>query len=228
MNMVQTRWYGKPNGTNTYVVALDPAMGTGGDFAAIQVFELPTYKQIAEWRHNTTPIPAQIRILKDICNYIKECCSNDGQNIYWSVENNSIGEGALIVIRDMGEENIPGMCVSEPIRKGHVRKFRKGFNTTHSTKISACTRLKNMVENDKLIINSKVLVSELKAFVASGSSFKAKPGENDDLVSACLLSMRIMAVLKDWDPRVYDTFNQADTGDEQTPPMPIFVSTNIR
>ena len=41
-------------------------MGTGGDYAAIQVFELPTYKQIAEWRHNTTPIPAQIRILKDI------------------------------------------------------------------------------------------------------------------------------------------------------------------
>ena len=228
MNMGQTRWYGKPNGSNTYVVALDPAMGTGGDFAAIQVFELPTYKQIAEWRHNTTPIPAQIRILKDICNYIKECCSNDGQNIYWSVENNSIGEGALIVIRDMGEENIPGMCVSEPIRKGHVRKFRKGFNTTHSTKISACTRLKNMVENDKLTINSKVLVSELKAFVASGSSFKAKPGENDDLVSACLLSMRIMAVLKDWDPRVYETFNQADTGEDATPPMPIFVSTNIR
>ena len=85
-----------------------------------------------------------------------------------------------------------------------------------------------MVENDKLTINSKVLVSELKAFVASGSSFKAKPGENDDLVSACLLSMRIMAVLKDWDPRVYETFNQADTGDDQTPPMPIFVSTNIR
>ena len=227
-NTGQVRWFKRPTPGHTYLTSLDPSMGTGGDFAAIQVFELPTYKQIAEWRHNTTPIPAQIRILKDICNYIKECCSNDGQNIYWSVENNSIGEGALIVIRDMGEENIPGMCVSEPIRKGHVRKFRKGFNTTHSTKISACTRLKNMVENDKLTINSKVLVSELKAFVASGSSFKAKPGETDDLVSACLLSMRIMAVLKDWDPRVYETFNQADTGEDATPPMPIFVSTNIR
>ena len=203
-------------------------MGTGGDYAAIQVFELPTYKQVAEWRHNTTPIPAQIRILKDICQYIRNECHNDGQNIYWSVENNSIGEGALIVIRDMGEENIPGMCVSEPMRKGHVRKFRKGFNTTHSTKISACTRLKTMIESDKLIINSKVLVTELKAFVASGSSFKAKPGTNDDLVSACLLCMRIMAVLKDWDPRVYETFNHADSDEDLTPPMPIFVSTNIR
>ena len=228
MNMGQTRWYEDIKSTENYVVALDPSMGTGGDFAAIQVFEVPSYKQVAEWRHNETPIPAQIRIIKDICQHLKDNCKNTGTNIYWSVENNAIGEAALIVINDYGEENIPGLFISEPMRKGHVRKFRKGFNTTHSTKISACTRLKNMVENDKLTINSKVLVSELKAFVASGSSFKAKPGENDDLVSACLLSMRIMAVLKDWDPRVYDTFNQADTGDEQTPPMPIFVSTNIR
>jgi hypothetical protein len=85
-----------------------------------------------------------------------------------------------------------------------------------------------MIETDRLKVNSKILVSELKAFVASGSSYKAKPGETDDLVSACLLSMRIMAVLKDWDPRVYETFNQADTEDDMTPPMPIFVSTNVR
>ena len=65
-NMGQTRWYGKPKPDSTYVIALDPSMGTGGDYAAIQVFELPSYKQIAEWRHNTTPIPSQIRILKDI------------------------------------------------------------------------------------------------------------------------------------------------------------------
>ena len=72
LNMGQTRWYGKPTGDNNYVVALDPSMGTGGDFAAIQVFEVPSYKQIAEWRHNETAIPGQIRVLKDICVYIKE------------------------------------------------------------------------------------------------------------------------------------------------------------
>ena len=114
------------------------------------------------------------------------------------------------------------------MRKGHVRKFRKGFNTTHSTKISACSRLKTMIENDKLQVNSKVLLTELKGFVASGSSYKAKPGETDDLVSATLLSMRIIAVLKDWDPRVYESFNQAETAEDYEPPMPIFVSTNMR
>ena len=32
MNMGQTRWYSKPKSTENYVVALDPSMGTGGDY----------------------------------------------------------------------------------------------------------------------------------------------------------------------------------------------------
>ena len=223
INMGQTRWYKKPTAEFTYAVALDPSMGTGGDYAAIQVFELPSYTQVAEWRHNQTAIPAQIRILTDICNYI-QTETKSTNNIYWSVENNGIGEACLLVIQDFGEENIPGLFVSEPIRKGHVRKFRKGFNTTHSTKITACSRLKTMIENDKMIINSKVLIGELKGFVATGSSYQAKSGQTDDLISAMLLAIRMMAVLKDWDPRIYNTFTQADMEDEYEPPMPIFIS----
>tara|TARA_B100000073_G_C23707005_1_gene562688 strand:- start:1195 stop:1800 length:606 start_codon:yes stop_codon:yes gene_type:complete len=200
-------------------------MGTGGDYAAIQVFELPTYKQVGEWRHNTTPIPGQIRILKDICDFIeKETGSSN--SIYWSVENNAIGEAALLVIQDFGEENIPGLFVSEPIRKGHVRKFRKGFNTTHSSKISACSKLKTMIENDKMEVNSGPLISELKGFVATGTTYRAKPGETDDLVSSILLVIRIMGVLQDWDPRIYNTFKSIEDTEDYEPPMPIFISTN--
>jgi len=224
-NMGQIRWYKKPTNQYTYCVALDPSMGTGGDFAAIQVFELPTYRQVAEWQHNTTAIPGQIRVLSEVCKYLVEQTQNP-QGIYWSVENNGIGEAALIVINDFGEENIPGLFVSEPIRKGHVRKFRKGFNTTHSTKITACSRLKTMIENDKMEVLSKPLISELKNFVATSSSYQAKPGTTDDLVSATLLAIRMMAVLKDWDPRVYDSFNQTDDLDDYDMPMPIFISSN--
>src|SRR6056300_1072347 len=225
LNMGQTRWYKKPTAEYTYAVALDPSMGTGGDYAAIQVFELPTYKQVAEWQHNQTAIPGQIRVLADICNYIKQECKTD-TNIYWSVENNGIGEAALIVINDFGEENISGMFVSEPIRKGHVRKFRKGFNTTHSTKITACSRLKTMIENDKMSVCSKPLISELKNYVATGSSYQAKVGHNDDLISATLLALRMMAVMKDWDPRVYNTFTQAESDEDYDPPMPIFITNS--
>ena len=225
LNMGQTRWYKKPTSQYTYAVALDPSMGTGGNNAAIQVFELPSYVQVAEWQHNTTAIPGQIRVLADICKYIQQE-TNNANGIYWSVENNGIGEACLLVIQDFGEENIPGLFVSEPMRKGHVRKFRKGFNTTHGTKITACSRLKTMIENDKMKVRSKTLISELKAFVATGSSFQAKSGMTDDLVSATLLALRMMAVLKDWDPRIYSTFTQAEDIEDYEAPMPIFISTN--
>ena len=226
MNMGQVRWYKMPDPDKSYTVALDPAMGTGGDYAAIQVLELPTYEQVAEWQHNVTGIPGQIRVLKDICSYIADTCKNEGSNIYWSVENNGIGEAALIVIQDFGEENIPGLFISEPIRKGNVRKFRKGFNTTHGSKTSACARLKTMIENDKLIIRSKPLVSELKAFISIGSSFRAKPGATDDLISALILTLRIITVMRDWNPDVYNTFTQAEEIQDYETPMPIFVSSN--
>ena len=94
--------------------------------------------------------------------------------------------------------------------KGHVRKFRKGFNTTHSTKVTACSRLKTMIENDKMVVKSKPMITELKNYIATGSSYQAKLGHNDDLISATLLALRMMDVLKDWDPRVYNTFNQTE------------------
>jgi len=225
LNMGQTRWYKKPSPQYTYAVALDPSMGTGGNYAAIQVIELPSYVQVAEWQHNNTSIPGQIRILADICKYIADE-TRSSNSIYWSIENNGLGEAALIVVNDFGEENIPGLFVSEPIRKGHVRKFRKGFNTTHSSKITACSRLKTMVENDKLMVNSKPLISEFKNFISTGSSFKAKSGSTDDLISALLLALRMIDVLKDWDPRIYNSFNQTDHIDDYEPPMPIFISTN--
>ena len=83
-----------------------------------------------------------------------------------------------------------------------------------------------MVENDKMLIRSKPLLSELKGFVATGSSFQAKSGISDDLVSATLLALRMMDVLKDWDPRVYNTFTQAESMEDYDAPMPIFVSSN--
>jgi hypothetical protein len=226
LNMGQTRWYKKPTSQYSYVVALDPSMGTGGDNAAIQIIEVPTYEQVGEWYHNTTSIPGQIRVLRDICAYISEETKHNGVNLFWSVENNGLGEAALLVINDFGEENIPGLFISEPIRKGHVRKFRKGFNTTHSSKVTACSRLKTMIENDQMTIKSKPLISELKGFIATGSSYQAKQGHTDDLISATLLALRMLAVMKDWDPKIYNTFTQIQAEEDYEAPMPIFISTN--
>lgn len=226
-NMGQTRWYKDIDPRCTYLIALDPSLGTGGDYAAIQVFEMPSMEQVAEWRHNTTPIQSQVKHLREILKYIQEVGQEKGRGtvpqIYYSVENNSLGEAALIVIRDIGEENFAGLFLSEPIRKGHIRKFRKGFNTTHRSKITACSQLKNLLETNKMKIYSKPLITELKTFVATGIGFKAKSGEHDDLVSSVLLIIRMATVMADWDPTIYDKMTEKITEDQM--PMPIYIST---
>jgi len=228
--MGQTRIYKKPKAGNIYVVSLDPSLGTGGNYSAIEVIELPSFEQVAEWHHNETPIQGQVRILRDILKWIEDNVGSDSAgDIYWSIENNNIGEAGLVVIKDIGEDQFPGLFVSEPMRKGHIRKFRKGFNTTHGSKIAVCARLKHLIESNTLKINSKPLIVELKAFIAQGVSFKAKSGEYDDLVSALLLAIRMSQVLADWDPRVFETLSsRGEFGDEDfEPPMPIFVSSGM-
>jgi len=225
MKMGQARWYKKINPMSTYLLALDPSLGTGGDPAAIQILEIPSFEQVAEWQHNLTTVQGQVRILRDLCNFINDECASKGvqSSIYYSVENNNIGEAALVAIEEIGEESIPGLFLSEPIKKGHVRRFRKGFNTTNSSKINACAKLKHLVESKRFRIRSKPLISELKGYIAKGVSFEAKVGLHDDLVSATLLVIRMALMLQEWDPAIYDKMRE-EREDEFLMPMPIYIS----
>ena len=216
----QVRWYQHPKKDRIYVVALDPSLGTGGDPSAIQVFEANTTEQIAEWRHNRTPIPEQVRILADIVKHINETVKSP-ENIYYSLENNTIGEAALISIEQYGEENIPGYFLSEP-GGGGSRRYRKGFTTTHKQKLSSCSKLKTLIETNKMKIRSKSLIGELKTFVASGTSYAAKIGETDDLVMSTLLTVRMFMLLQTFDTGIDNQMR--DHGDLLEPPMP-FIST---
>jgi len=229
--MGQVRWWKKPESGKVYLVAFDPSLGTGGDFGAIEVFEMPSMIQVAEWQHNITPIQGQVKILRDILKYIADEIGGEPFNhIYWSVENNTVGESALVVIDNLGEETFPGVFLSEPARKGHVKKFRKGFNTTHGTKIAACAKVKFLIEEEKCVLNSRPLISELKTYIASGTSFKAKEGQHDDLVAALLLLIRMSQVLAEWDPQVFEHIRVTSdwiTDQEFEPPLPIFISTGM-
>jgi hypothetical protein len=187
----QVRWYKKPEKGHLYTVALDPSLGTGGDPAAIQIYEADTTTQIGEWKHNKTDIPSQIKLLAQICKYIAEI-TNEPNNIYYSIECNGIGEAAIISLGEYGEANIPGSFMSE-----HGKK-RKGFNTTNKTKLAACAKFKTLLESKKMSVYSKSLITELKAFVAAGGSYAAKIGDTDDLVMAGLLTIRMLQQLGEY------------------------------
>jgi hypothetical protein len=215
----QVRWYKKPQAGKMYCVGLDPSLGTGGDPSAIQIFEANSTEQIGEWKHNRTPIPEQVRILADIIKYIYSF-TKDEQSIYYSVENNTIGEAALISIEQYGEENIKGYFLSDPTRG--AGRYRKGFNTSPKNKLTACAKLKTLIETNKMKLRSRPLISELKTFIANGVSYEAKQGSTDDLVMATLLVTRMMILLQTYHPEM-DT-QMRDHGENILPPLP-FIAT---
>ena len=208
----QVRWYQKPIKGNIYCVGLDPSLGTGGDPSAIQIFEANTTTQVGEWKHNKTDIPSQIKLLAQINKYIAECTS-EPNNIYYSIECNGIGEAAIVSLNEYGESNIPGIFISE------AGKGRRGFNTTNKSKLASCAKFKTLVESKKMTVNSRSLISELKAFVAHGGSYAAKIGDTDDLIMASLLVTRMLQQLSDYH---FDLETQIRDHDEYIAPLPFF------
>jgi hypothetical protein len=136
------------------------------------------------------------------------------------VENNTLGEAALVAIAEVGEENYRGVFLNEPYKVGGTKR-RKGFTTTNKSKIAVCAKFKSLVEQKKLHIASKNLIGELKTFVAMENSFKAKIGETDDLVMAMLLAVRMIQALQNFDPQLDDHVKDMD---EYIQPMPFIMT----
>ena len=218
------RWYDDILPNRIYLIGLDPSMGTGGDNAAITAWRLPDMVQVGEWMYNKSDVPEQVSVLIDMLVHIhRELRNNPEQHgkpeIYWSVENNNLGEAVLRVIESTGEDKFPGDFVHEP------RKKRKGFTTTNKNKIEACVRLKHLLENRKMFIKSMPLIHELNNFIRSNKSFKARLGKKDDIVMSTLLCLRVLNELQNWDEEIHDRLADIiDVDDENIEPTPaIFV-----
>jgi len=225
------RWFKEPEPNKTYIAALDPCVGTGYDYAAIQVYELPNMTQIAEWQHNQTAPRQQVAQLMKILFFIDQTLRDDPHQmgdpeIFWTIENNGLGEAILQIIEDTGEERFPGSFVSEKKRKGQSRRFRKGLNTDNRKKLSACARAKSLIESDRMTIKSGQLIKELKTFVSLDNSFGAKSGSHDDLVCAMLLCIRMLDVVLGWSNHTGDLREFIDEDElfsDEDMPMPVVI-----
>jgi hypothetical protein len=71
-------------------------------------------------------------------------------------------------------------------------------------------------------INSPSLISELKNFVAVGTSYQAKIGETDDLVMSTILAVRMLQVLQSYHQNLDEQIR--DHQDVSIEPLP-FIAT---
>jgi len=222
------RFYKEISPEKTYIVALDPSAGVGGDCASIQILEMPSMEHVGEWMHNRTPPREQVRLMINILKFIKQKMMKIGYddsdiepNLFWSFENNSVGEAIISLVLELGEEQFPGTLINEPKIAGHIKKFRRGLHTTNRNKVLACSKLKTFIDTDRMKINSPGLIYQLKNFVSSGVGFSGKPGINDDLVMAMIIAVRIALLTSNWGAFSPDVLKENIDDEEDELLMPI-------
>lgn len=186
----------------TYLVGVDPATGNGNDFTAIEIFEFPSLKQVGELRLNTVNIPLIYSKIKWVLKHLRQI-GRDGyrSEVVWSFERNGVGEALVAMIQN--DDAVDGGVYLDGIDLYNENSSRLGVYTTGKSKLVSCMQLKNMVEKvaGGLQISSEQLLHELKNYIAHGGSYEAKSGATDDSISACLVVMKLMHRLSQYDDK---------------------------
>lgn len=220
-----TIFFKQPTPKSSIIITVDPSSGSGSDFTGIEVFEFPALEQVAEFRSNVTSSGVAYHYLKQIIKVYEKV----GATVYYTVENNGLGEGILALMEV--DENPPNaVFISDA-------GTRPGVATTGKTKIKSCLMIKELIERDLMIIRSDVLVREMKNFVRKGGSYAAKRGATDDLIMACVMTVRVIEEMATYDQHAYNklyvqaptaarnenTFEYENTSDYDDDPMPFVV-----
>ena len=175
----------RPEENHTYMLTADVSRGTANDYSAFIVFdvtEIP-YKLVAKFRDNEIKpllFPTKIHEVAKAYN-----------NAYVMIEVNDIGEQVANTLQfDLEYDNL--VMASMRGRAGQVLgagfsggRAQLGVRTTKAVKKIGCSNLKQLIEDNKLIVEDYDCVNELSTFIIKGSSYTADDGCNDDLV-ACM------------------------------------------
>ena len=175
----------RPEENRTYMLTADVSRGTANDYSAFVVFdvtEIP-YKIVAKFRDNEIKpllFPTKIHEVAKAYN-----------NAYVMVEVNDIGEQVANTLQfDLEYDNL--VMASMRGRAGQVLgagfsggRAQLGVRTTKAVKKIGCSNLKQLIEDNKLIVEDYDCVNELSTFISKGASYTADDGCNDDLV-ACM------------------------------------------
>jgi len=171
-----------------YFITADVAEGQGKDYTAMTVVDVTQfpYRVVATYRNNTVSPLLFASVIKTV--------AKKYNNAFVLVEINSIGvEVANILHTDLEYENIvktammgrKGQIITEGF--GAAKKVQMGVKTSVITKKVGCQVLKNLIEEDKLIVEDADVISEFTTFISKKQSFEAEDGHNDDLVMCLVL-----------------------------------------
>ena len=184
--------YEKPEKDHQYCITVDVARGVTKDYSAFCVIDTTTipYKVVAKYRNNTIkPLLFPNTIYDVACAY---------NHAFVLVEVNDIGGQIADTLHfDLEYDNI--LMASMRGRAGQVvgqgfsgTKVQLGVKMSTTVKKTGCSNMKQLIEDDKLLISDYDIIAELTTFIQRGQAWEAEEGCNDDL-AMCLVMFSWLA-----------------------------------
>ena len=178
--------YGEVIPDHQYVVTVDTARGVGLDNSAFIVIDITSvpYRVVAKFKDSLiSPILYPELIYNVATNY---------NEAFVLVEINDIGEQvANILANDLEYENIFVTNVKgragQVIGGGFSSNRQLGVRTTKQVKRIGCSTLKDLIEDNKIIIEDFDIIEEMSNFINKKDSYEADEGYHDDLVMCLVL-----------------------------------------
>lgn len=173
--------YEQPVSGRTYIATVDVAAGLSMDHSVINIIDVTEapYKQVLVYRNNEID-PTSFSIVVD----------QIGKKYNYAhliVESNNDGKIVCKELWDMEYENMistKSEAGDNIIKSG--RRSAPGIMMTKLTKKIGCSKLKDLIETEVLILRDQQTISELGTFVLSKGSYEAEQGKHDDIVM-CLV-----------------------------------------
>ena len=201
--------FSEPEEEHHYFIAVDVAEGRGQDYSTMNVIDITQlpFRQVAKYRSNNISPLLFPTVIQGIANKYNKATV--------LIESNGPGaEVANILHYELEYDNT--------INESGVHN-KLGHKMTKRVKAIGCSNLKDLIENDKLIINDLDTIAELSQFIVRGKSWAAEPGGYDDLVMSLVLfswfsSQELFKELNDIDLRlkIYDE-KMLEIEDDLTP-----------
>jgi len=205
--------YIKPEEGHQYTITVDVARGVTKDYSAFTVIDTSTipYQLVAKYRNNTIKPLLFPNIIHQVA-----CAYN---HAYVLVEVNDIGAQIGDILQfDLEYDNL--LMSAMRGRAGQVigqgfsgTKVQLGVKMSTTVKKQGCSNLKQLLEDDKLLLNDYDIISELTTFIQKGQAWEAEDGCNDDL-AMCLVIFSWLAT-SDYFKELHDSDVRARMYKEQ-------------
>lgn len=172
----------KPEKDKSYLIGGDVARGNGRDYSTLQVIDVDTLEQVAEYRD---------KIGVDIFPYLIDWVGRKYNNAFVAVEANTFGLGVCYDLRD--KFKYKRLFYSKNVQEIHVRPtdFRvpegveiPGFQSTKATRPMWVKTIQEHMREGTVTINSLRLLAEMSTFIMNNGRPEAESGFNDDLIAA--------------------------------------------